>query len=418
MAQGTARWTDGVRPLPGGWVVKVLLVVVPIAFMASDISQGDVTLTGPRGWFELIFPYTPVFALLAGAAAGAATWLVVFAVVLSMGAPLLLVSATWFPMMITVGLATFALPKVAAWAFSAIALALVPLMWLVNPDAATAVLVFTILGVSAAAAGLGTSTVLARSERDAQKVRQLRQKQTQIRNQERIQLAHELHDIVAHDMTIIAMQAQRAEIVNNPDTTAQILESIGGSASQALQDLRSLVTLLKTDEQNHQPAGDGTETREHAADLLGVPQRSGETITAAGLLHDIRNVADALERAGFRLQLDVEGSLATVPTSVRHVVRRTVREMGTNILKHGDINAPARLRLVIADDHVALSTVNGTSAAAPVASSQTGLEAMRARCEVFGGRVHTESTAGTWSTTMTIPLEGRKTPETVRGVLR
>lgn len=406
------------RLIPGGWVGKVLLVVVFTSLMASDMLHGELDLASPQGWFELVFPYTPLLALLAGALPGAAVWLVVFAVVLSLGAPPLLVSATIFPMIITVGLATFALPMVPAWVFSVIVLGLVPLAWFVNPDLTSGVLFLGLLAMCAALAGLGANTFRARSERDAQEVVRLTGEQARIRNFERTRLAHELHDIVAHEITVIAMQARRAEFVADPVKTAQILESIGESAFQALQDLRSLVVLLKT-EKHDEPVNSGAGTNEHPAEggLLDAPDPSGETTSAVGLIHDIRNVADAVERAGFRVQLDVEGSVAMVPASLRQALRRTVRELGTNILKHGDSEAEVRLRLAVDEEHVTLSSVNRVSSATAVSSSQTGIEAMRARCEVFGGRLFTDSTSGVWSTTMTIPLERRTTLENTQGAL-
>ncbi|GAB3536488.1 hypothetical protein GCM10027403_17400 [Arthrobacter tecti] len=397
---------------------KTLLAVVFVFLVASDILHGELDLASPRGWFELVFPYMPLLALLAGALPGAAAWLVVFAVVLSLGAPPLLVSATIFPMIVTVGLVTFALPIVPARVFSVMVLVLVPLVWLVNPDMTSGVLVLGLLAVCAASAGLGANTFRARSERDAQKVVRLTEEQARIRNFERTRLAHELHDIVAHDVTIIAMQARRAEFVADPAKTAKILESIGEAAFQALQDLRSLVVLLKTEDQI-EIAGSVADANERPAEggLLDAPDPSGETTTAVALIHDIRNVADAVERAGFRVQLDIEGSVAMVPASLRQALRRTVRELGTNILKHGDSDADVRLRLAVDEEHVALSSANRVSSGIAVSSSQTGIEAMRARCEVFGGRVFTDSTSGIWSTTMTIPLERRTALEKTQGAL-
>ena len=214
---------------------------------------------------------------------------------------------------------------------------------------------------------------------------------------------------MAHDVTVIAMQARRAEFVaDDPIKTAQILEGIGESASQALQDLRSLVMLLKTQTDNEADAeGINAESDD--------PKLSGETTTSVGLIHDMRNVVDTVERGGFRATLEIEGPVASIPASLRQALRRTVRELGTNILKHGKPDTDVQIQLLIDQDQVTLRSINELSSERPISSSRTGLEAMRARCEVFGGQVVTESKGGVWTTTMTIPFDRQPVTETSQG---
>ena len=132
---------------------------------------------------------------------------------------------------------------------------------------------------------------------------------------------------------------------------------------------------------------------------------SGETTTAAGLVHDAKNVAAALEKAGFRVNLELTGPVARVPEIVRQVLRRTVRELGTNVLKHGAPNSEVWLALTVEENRVALSSSNHIAAGKPIASSRTGIESMKARTEVFEGSVVAEAKGGVWTTTMIIPTK-------------
>lgn len=409
MRQREARWIDEVRPVPGGWLGKALLVALFVALVVSDVLNADVILTDPQGWVELILPYIPLLALLAGVVSGAVAWIVMFVVFLSMGIPTELLSASMIPMLITVGLATYALPRVPAGVFSGLVLILVLFSGLINPEIGQGFIFLGISTVCAIGAGLAANVMYGRSLKYAEEVSDLKEAQARIRNSERKRLAHELHDIVAHDVTVIAMQARRAEFVaDDPVKTAQILEGIGDSASQALQDLRSLVMLLKT-QTDDQSDADATNTESDD------PKLSGETTTSVGLVHDMRNVVDTVERGGFRAALEIEGPVATIPASLRQALRRTVRELGTNILKHGKPDTDVQIQLLIDQDQVTLRSTNEISSERPISSSRTGLEAMRARCEVFGGEVVTGSKRGVWTTTMTIPFDRQPVSETSQG---
>ncbi len=260
----------------------------------------------------------------------------------------------------------------------------------------------------AAAAWRSVNVYRHRYEQSTHHIRDLQEQQAQVRSEERTRLAHELHDIVAHDVTIIAMQARRAEFVNDQAKTSQILEGIGNAAQQTLQDLRSLVTLLKEEERDEPGSGSQTPDREgQDTDFLDAPAMSGETTTAVGLVHDLDGVVEALDRAGFQVSLVVEGEVARIPASLRQALRRTVREMGTNVLKHADPSGIVDLRLSVGGaDRVQLASENTVSTAEPIMSSRTGLEAMSARCEVFGGFMDVGHRDGRWTTAVSIPLEG------------
>lgn len=392
---GPMRQAGEVRRLPGGWITRSLLVAA-FAFLVLIDAMGDsVDLSTARGWVELILPYLPILALLVGAVPAAASLTIVGAVIVMLGADPVFLSALIVPTILVVGFVTFLLPMRAAIGYVVGTLLVLAVLVITDREMGVISYVLGSFIALSAAAGLGLNHFRRRSERSERSLGEIQEQQARIRNEERARLAHELHDIVAHEVTIIAMQARRATSVEDPAKTERILESIGDAASQALQDLRSLVKLLQETDPSIEP------------DLLETPEVSGATTTAVGFVHDVRNVADAIERAGFRVQLEVEGPVAQVPASLRQALRRTVRELGTNVLKHGDTAGEVLLRLAVADGEVLLSTSNAIAQAPPISSSRLGLEAMNARSAVFGGRLDARADAGRWTTTMTIPLDGR-----------
>ncbi|GAA3273193.1 hypothetical protein AAU01_28690 [Paenarthrobacter aurescens] len=345
---------------------------------------------------ELVVPYLPLLALLLGATQAAVAWCLSLAVIMVLGGDASLVVAMIFPTMVVVAFCSFLLPWKLAINFSLFVPSVLLGLYISTPEMADQPAVLLALVVFLAAAAWRSVNVYRhRYEQSTHHIRDLQEQQAQVRSEERTRLAHELHDIVAHDVTIIAMQARRAEFVNDQAKTSQILEGIGNAAQQTLQDLRSLVTLLK-DEERDQPEGG----------LLDAPAMSGETTTAVGLVHDLDGVVEALDRAGFKVSLVVEGEVARIPASLRQALRRTVREMGTNVLKHADPSGVVDLRLAVGADRVQLASENTVSTAEPIMSSRTGLEAMSARCEVFGGFMDVGLSEGRWTTAVSIPLEG------------
>lgn len=84
----------------------------------------------------------------------------------------------------------------------------------------------------------------------------------------------------------MAMQARRAEFVNDPRKTWEILAEIGEAAQQTLVDLRSLVMLLKKETVQGAQVAEVSETAETVV-ILDAAELSGETAAAVGLVHDV-----------------------------------------------------------------------------------------------------------------------------------
>ncbi|UYQ63603.1 sensor histidine kinase [Streptomyces peucetius] len=150
---------------------------------------------------------------------------------------------------------------------------------------------------------------------------------------ERARIARELHDVVAHNVSVMVVQADGAAYVLDaaPDQAKQALETISGTGRQALAEMRRLLGVLRT--------GDGPESGEY------VPQP------------DVQQIEDLVEHvrgAGLTVDFKIEGTPRPLPSGVELTAYRIVQEALTNTRKHGGPEAGASVRLVYFDDGLGL----------------------------------------------------------------
>jgi signal transduction histidine kinase len=188
-------------------------------------------------------------------------------------------------------------------------------------------------------------------------------------NQERLRIARELHDVVAHGLSLIAMQAGVGHYVARaqPEEAERALASIEATSRTALREMRRLVGVLRDGD----PAGPGLEPAPGLADL-------GRLITGT---------ADA----GVRVQLEVRGARCGVPPGVDLAAYRIVQEALTNVVKHAQITK-SRVVVTYEPDAIGLEiTDEGHGAGAgpdPSIRSGHGLAGMRERAALYGGEFH------------------------------
>ena len=180
---------------------------------------------------------------------------------------------------------------------------------------------------------------------------------------ERSRIARELHDVIAHSMSVIVVQAaaERRVLAPGQDSTAETLESIEQAGRQAMTELRRLLGLL----------------RKSDSELSLAPQ------PGLGELGDL--VAEVRE-AGVQVDMRTDGDLAVLPRGLDLTAYRIVQECLTNVLKHSgahrvEVSLCRRGRCI--DIEV---TDDGTSGGAP-SRSGFGLIGMRERVSVYGGTV-------------------------------
>ncbi|MER8017930.1 sensor histidine kinase [Streptomyces griseoluteus] len=150
---------------------------------------------------------------------------------------------------------------------------------------------------------------------------------------ERARIARELHDVVAHNVSVMVVQADGAAYVLDaaPDQARQALETISSTGRQALAEMRRLLGVLRTGE--HQEGGEY------------VPQP------------DVEQIDDLIEQcrdAGLPVDFKVEGTPRPLPSGVELTAYRIVQEALTNTRKHGGAEAGASVRLVYFDDGLGL----------------------------------------------------------------
>ncbi|MEU1817141.1 sensor histidine kinase [Streptomyces roseifaciens] len=151
---------------------------------------------------------------------------------------------------------------------------------------------------------------------------------------ERARIARELHDVVAHNVSVMVVQADGAAYVldASPDQAKQALETISGTGRQALAEMRRLLGVLRTEEGT-------TEGGDY------VPQPDVEQI--GDLVEQVRD-------AGLPVEYEVEGAPRPLPSGVELTAYRIVQEALTNTRKHGGPEAGASVRLTYFDDGLGL----------------------------------------------------------------
>jgi signal transduction histidine kinase len=203
-----------------------------------------------------------------------------------------------------------------------------------------------------------------------------RQRSARVLAEERLRIAQELHDVVAHSMSVIAVQAGVGAhvLADRPDQARAALEAISATSRGTLNEMRRLLGVLR----------DGDGERAHAP--------------APGLA-DVQSLVDDVRSAGVPVTLNVEGSSVSVNGGVELSAYRVVQEALTNVIKHAgtpsrvDVNVqylPGSLAVEVVDDGRGAAAVahgNGGSADNGSAGSGHGLLGMRERVELWGGEL-------------------------------
>ena len=178
---------------------------------------------------------------------------------------------------------------------------------------------------------------------------------------ERARIAREMHDIVAHHLSVIVLQAAGARASGKP--AGATLEKIENSARQALAETRRLLGVLRDPDEE-----------------TGLAPQPG--------IGDLDALAASVQAAGLPVHLVIDGDLAALPATVDVSVYRIVQEALTNVLKHA---GPARADVTIGcgQDAVTIEvTDDGTADPGRQAPADGhGLAGMRERAAVFGGEL-------------------------------
>jgi signal transduction histidine kinase len=199
--------------------------------------------------------------------------------------------------------------------------------------------------------------------------------------EERVRIARELHDVVAHAISVMVLQARggRRMITDDPADTKQALDAIEHAGEQALIEMRRLVGMLRHDDEQ----------------LALAPQPS---------LSRIKELASTITAAGLPVEVTIEGEPVELPPGVDVSAYRIVQEALTNALKHA---GPARAHVILRylAHELELEVLDDGAGNGNGGGSGHGLAGIRERVGLYGGSLESGSSpAGGYALRVRLPL--------------
>ncbi len=226
-------------------------------------------------------------------------------------------------------------------------------------------------GMVAAAAGLGLYAATRRAylrelhDRAERLERERDQAHELAVVNERARIIREMHDVVAHNLSVIVALSDgaAASALRSPERAVEVMKTVSTTGRQALADTRRLLGII---------SDGGAEDRHPVPDLDG-----------------LSTLVEQVRTAGLPVSYEVHGAAQPLPTGAQLTVYRLVQEALTNTLKHGgpDARAIVRLRYLPGELHVDIDDDGAGALAAEPATPGRGLTGMRERVHVFGGTV-------------------------------
>ncbi len=204
---------------------------------------------------------------------------------------------------------------------------------------------------------------------------------------ERARIARELHDVVAHEMTVMTLQAEgaRRRAAKDDAVLAEALATISDSGRKGLAEMQRMIGVLRTSER---------EAEDEAAELTGRVRRSGTIGAVLGddlgpmpSLAAIPELVQQVEDAGMPVTLTISGT-SHVPAGVELSAYRIVQESLTNALKYAGPGAHAIVTLLRRPEAVTIEVQDdgrGTISDAAGSSGGHGLAGMQERVAQLGG---------------------------------
>ncbi len=205
-----------------------------------------------------------------------------------------------------------------------------------------------------------------------------RQEREQATEDERLRIARELHDVVAHKVSLIAIQAGAARVSGNSSTEA--LATIEQGARQTLAELNKLLGVLRK--------------------TPGAPELAPQPTLDA-----VDTLLKPAREAGLQATLKVIGEKRPLPEALDLSAYRIVQEAITNALKHANAS---RIEVTVdyGPDALALTISDNGTGATNEPSTGHGLIGMRERVELFGGGLTTGSSSlGGFNVRATLPVK-------------
>jgi signal transduction histidine kinase len=218
--------------------------------------------------------------------------------------------------------------------------------------------------------------------------------------EERLRIARELHDVLAHSLSVVTVHAGVGRRVGatQPAEALRALRTVEEASRAALDELRRVLSLLRSDDE---PAETGR------------PGEPGLALAPVPGLTDLDGLTTLVEKAGTPVRVDLTGDVASVPPSAGLTAYRIVQEALTNVVRHAP-GATATVRVSIAGGGVRIRVtdtgpVTAAEAAGAVAPGH-GIVGMRERAAIFGGTLDAGPLpGGGFQVTASLPVQALAT---------
>ncbi len=244
------------------------------------------------------------------------------------------------------------------------------------------------------------------------------------RNEERTRIAREMHDVVAHRVSLMVVHAAALQAValKDPEKASKNAALVGDMGRQALTELRQMLGVLRSDvpaEEKPVPLASVAVAASAAAEAVSASASGIESVEdAAGpRLVELEALVGQSRAAGMAVELSVEGEERRYAARVEQTAYRVVQEALTNVHKHAP-GASTRIRLAHRGAEIAVLVENGPSergaADAGLPSGGNGLVGMKERVSTLGGGfVSGPTDAGGFRVSAVIP-DRTRTPDRAR----
>lgn len=188
---------------------------------------------------------------------------------------------------------------------------------------------------------------------------------------ERTRIARELHDIVAHQVSLMTVQAGAAKTIadSDPQAAARAMSAVEVAGRQALDELRHLLGVLRPDSENEE--------------MGPQPGRA-----------DLPRLIEEVERAGLAVSLLLNDGHQRLPARIELSIYRIVQEALTNVLKHAGPGTEAEVRIRIDDRVVVIDIEDNGVGKTRLPGSGHGVAGMRERAQLLGGTLEAGPRAG------------------------
>ena len=221
-----------------------------------------------------------------------------------------------------------------------------------------------------------------RGQRLAEREERRREEVLRTVAEERTRIARELHDVVAHRVSLMTVQAGAARTIatDDPEEAAEAMGAVEQAGREVLGELRHLLGVLR-------------------------PDAEGDLFPQPGLI-DIPHLVDEFNEAGLEVTLSVDGEEVELPVRVELAVYRIVQEALTNALRHAGPDARAMVRLETNGEGVRIEVTDDGIGVSPGVNGGHGIVGMRERAQLLGGSFHAgPGPRGGYSVSAYLPVE-------------